>query len=576
MDLAAQTSVPGQPAPPSAATDAPVVFASGFYGHETDGYFDFRWMGLSGCLTFAPADSDRYLDLQVHSEFVDFSQELTLDAGGLEARFSLRKGWAPASVLIPAGSGQVTLSVNKLFPAAYYPTDDRALAIRVRAPEFHVDAQRHRNIVVQHENLVANEREMVAGQPALASTPPRLGIDLYGVCNVKPPCVYCEWDHNKKLEGDQVDTPFTLETLREWGPFFDQSMSLVNCSIGEPFMMKNLDELLDAFGAGGKEVEITTNGQILTDRNIQRLIGRPINLYVSLDAGTPETYAKLRNNRFEPILKNLERLITAKGGPGRYPHIHLVFMPMKVNAHELEQFVEIAARLRVDLMVLRPLNYSEGAVLDWQRSGYRFEYQKELLPFDELVRVSGRAAALCERAGVPLADQMDFGGSMGAQFEQWFEEGRQSVRQNGVPAAAAPEPRPAAPEAAPQAAAPVTVEAPLPSLGDGPKPACTEPWKSLYILRRGVFPCCYGGRPVAPMDGYREAWNSPLLQEIRSDLAQGRFHDYCVGSPSCPIVRKSSAAHELPAAQSSRLRARRIRARLAGLWRSVKGAEARK
>ena len=33
--------------------------------------------------------------------------------------------------------------------------------------------------------------------------------------------------------------------------------------------MKNFDELLDTFGRSGKFVEITTNGQILTDRNIE-------------------------------------------------------------------------------------------------------------------------------------------------------------------------------------------------------------------------------------------------------------------------------------------------------------------
>jgi hypothetical protein len=143
---------------------------------------------------------------------------------------------------------------------------------------------------------------------------------------------------------------------------------------------------------------------------------------------------------------------------------------------------------------------------------------------------------------------MDFGGSMGEQFERWFEEGRRSV---GTPAAAAIEP------ALPASVTPEP--APLPSLGSEQKPVCTEPWKSLYILRRGVFPCCYGGAPVAPMDGYREAWNAPLVQAVRAELAQGRFHDYCLRSPACPIVRKAQQAQELPATQAATLRARELR-----------------
>ena len=304
------------------------------------------------------------------------------------------------------------------------------------------------------------------------------------------------------------------------GPFFDNSVSLVNCSIGEPFMMKNFDDLL--------------------------------------------------------ILHNLRRLIAAKGGRGGLPRVHLVFMPMRVNVHELEAFVRICADLEVDRLVLRPLNYSPSVSLDWDRAGYRFEYQKELLPFEELVRVSGRAAEICRRLGVHLADQMDFGGSMGAQFDRWFEEGRREVARafdaantveasapSGASSAEATAAEPSVSEPAPvvEPAGPAPAE-PLPSLGSERKPICTEPWKSLYILRRGVFPCCYGGAPLAKMDGYRDAWNSPEVQAIRAELAAGRFHDYCLSSPAYPIVGKAHESAGLTTAQSVKMETRRAWARV--------------
>ena len=50
----------------------------------------------------------------------------------------------------------------------------------------------------------------------------------------------------------------------------------------------------------------------------------------------------------------------------------------------------------------------------------------------------------------------------------------------------------------------------------------------------------------------------------------GRFHDYCLRSPACPIVRKSEEASGLPGGRSSRLRARKVWNRLdrltMGLW----------
>src|SRR5690606_21542804 len=100
-------------------------------------------------------------------------------------------------------------------------------------------------------------------------------------------------------------------------------------------------------------------------------------------------------------------------------------------------------------------------------------------------------------------------------------------------------------------------EAARPSLGAERKPACTEPWRSLYILRRGVLPCCYGGAPIADMTESRSAWNSPLLQDIRAELAAGRFHAYCLKSPACPIVRKSVQARALPVRQAVYVQLRR-------------------
>jgi len=152
---------------------------------------------------------------------------------------------------------------------------------------------------------------------------------------------------------------------------------------------------------------------------------------------------------------------------------------------------------------------------------------------------------------------------MDAQFAKWFAEGRASVAPTFAPRASVGKPielRATADKPAP--VAPVQPQEPLPSLGKERKPACTEPWKSLYILRRGVLPCCYGGEPIAPMDQYREAWNGPLIQAIRSELKDGRFHEYCLKSPACPIIRKSAESHELPANQRARMRLSRWKARI--------------
>ena len=544
-------------------------YVAGFYALEDDAAERFRWMGQRGRIEFAPRAESGFAEFRVWSGFHDLRQRLTVETGGAPETFELPHGWWTVSVPMPAGRGAMTLRADRQLPRPARPGDDRQLAVRVAAPRAHGDAARHRTVAGQLRNAVLNTREALEGRAELASTPTLLGIDMHGACNVKPPCVYCDWDYAKAQEKDNVDAPFNIDTLGDYGPFFENAESLVNCSIGEPFMMKDFDALLDRFADGNKAVEIATNGQILTDRNIARLVGRRIELYVSLDAATAGTYAKLRNDTFDRILGNLRRLVAAKGGRGAWPRLHLIFMPMRVNQHELDQFVDLCADLDADRFVLRPLNEVGLDELDWKRAGHRFVYSRERLDFDTLVRLSARAAALCRRRGVPFSDQLDFGGEMALTFRQAFDE---ALRAAGEPPAAPaveiePEPpRPVGPEPAPPRASDAE---PAPdeddgALGEGRTPACLEPWKSLYVLRRGVLPCCYGARPVAAMGEYREAWNGPLLQDVRRHIARGEFHAYCLGSQSCPIVRKNRHAPDAyAAAPGPRLR----ESTLLELWR---------
>lgn len=542
-------------------TAAGARYVSGFYELEEDDFECFRWMGLEGRIEFEPLAESGFVEFRAWSGFHDLRQHLTIDDGDHREELELPYGWWTVSVALPAGCGSIRLRTDRQLPQSARPGDTRQLAVRVAAPRTHRDGARHQTVAGQLRNAVLNTREGLEGRTELESTPPNLGIDMYGVCNVKPPCVYCDWDYAKALEKEDVEAPFNLDTLGEYGPFFENASSLINCSIGEPFMMKNFDGLLDAFGERNKLVEMTTNGQILTDRNIQKLLGRRIELYVSLDAATPETYAKLRNDTFERILGNLRRLVAAKGGRGGLPRIHLVFMPMKVNMHELDAFVQLCADLDADRFVLRPLN-EMGDELEWTRAGHHFVYSQERLEFDTLVQLSARAAALCKMQGVPFSNQLDFGGEMEPIFRQAFDA---ALQQAGEAPSHAPsqahavpsvnehsEPEPVRPPAIDSGTAAKDGDE---SLGEGKLPACLEPWKSLYILRRGVMPCCYGHEPLATMGEYRDTWNSPLLKDIRRHIARGEFHSYCLNAQSCPIVRKSNYAPDAyEAAAGNRLR----------------------
>jgi hypothetical protein len=81
-----------------------------------------------------------------------------------------------------------------------------------------------------------------------------------------------------------------------------------------------------------------------------------------------------------------------------------------------------------------------------------------------------------------------------------------------------------------------TVEAKNP--GASGLPLCREPWQSLYILRRGILPCCYGGAVLGEMEDFAAVWNGPEMQELRRCLSRGELAPYCLENPGCPIVQR--------------------------------------
>ncbi len=397
-----------------------IRYLDGWYGWETDKVFPFRWTSCRSGLGLPSASvrRNRFLTFPVFSEFADHSQVLTvLRDGRALAELPLLYQWSNYSVdlgdraSVPPEDGfwNIDLVVNKPFPAKYHPGDGRELAVRVGPPSLHDDPARHEDFRFFLDNAILNAREMREGRTALASFPLNLGIDLFGKCNISPPCVYCLWDRMKVLEGPYTDAVVDDATLRGYGPFFKGARSLVNCSFGEPLLHPRFQELLELFDRNGKLVEISTNGQAFTPRTIRALVGKHVSLYISLDAATPGTYAKIRNDNWGSIVPNLRRLNEERKKAGNLPKIFMVFMPMRVNLGDMEAYFRLCREIEADSLVLRPLVYLWNPHIEKDRGGYHFDYEKELLSVEELREVVARADEYSRTYGIPVANQFNFG-----------------------------------------------------------------------------------------------------------------------------------------------------------------------
>ena len=416
-------------------------YAEGWQPEEKDDFTSFRWMRREArvLLPSSVREASGYVTIPVFSEFMNQTQILEVRRGRrVIGRAALLPKWtffsfpldprkayirtsagplgssrfrgrAPRAAAQETGPDELVLTINKVYPRKFHPEDYRELGARVGPVALHNDPERHRDFVFFHRNALLNHREMAQGRTKLRSFPLNLGVDLYGRCNIKPPCVYCLWHDMKKLEGEAVDAVVDEKTVESYGPLFRGARTLVNCSFGEPLLHPRFAEILETLDRRGKALELSTNGQAFTERTIRALAGKRVTLYISLDAASEETYAKLRNGRWSAILPQLRRLAEERRRAGDLPKIFMVFIPMRVNRGDLEAHIKLAGEIGADSVIIRPLIYLENPRIEADRGGYHFDYAAEMLSREEMDEVAAEAERLGGIYGVQVQNQFNFG-----------------------------------------------------------------------------------------------------------------------------------------------------------------------
>jgi len=130
-------------------------------------------------------------------------------------------------------------------------------------------------------------------------------------------------------------------------------LSHIKVTGGEPFLAPNLFEYLDMFSRNKLSLGIETNATLLTEDIVRRLKKCHLkNISVSLDGGSAVVHEKVRSIRgcFEKAVTGIQYLIEH----AIYPQV--IFCLQRINAHDLENTIELADRLGVRSFEINPLS----------------------------------------------------------------------------------------------------------------------------------------------------------------------------------------------------------------------------
>jgi radical SAM protein with 4Fe4S-binding SPASM domain len=130
---------------------------------------------------------------------------------------------------------------------------------------------------------------------------------------------------------------------------------------GEPYLNKNLYDMIPYAQTKGLYVVVSTNGSFISGKNVERIVGAaPDKLVFSMDGLDEETYQNYRiGGTFAAADKALRLLVETKKRLGATtPYIELQFIVMKQNEHQAKEVLKYGRELGVDKVTLKTMQVS--------------------------------------------------------------------------------------------------------------------------------------------------------------------------------------------------------------------------
>ena len=218
-----------------------------------------------------------------------------------------------------------------------------------------------------------------------------VNVDTSNVCNLSCKMCYRHQSYFKQSEKRFLST----ETLEKLYSQIRPKMLLLGGISAEPLMNKNIHELVRLAHDNGSRTFMTTNGQLIDENTAYRLLKNGIYLIkVSMDAATPETYAKIRGSNFERLLKNIRSIAAVKRDLGiRRDVLRLDFVIQKDNLDDVVPFIHLTKELGASFAGFVPVNFLQFT----QATSEDFRHGYDLVKIEKVLK---EALRLSQRLGV--------------------------------------------------------------------------------------------------------------------------------------------------------------------------------
>ena len=234
--------------------------------------------------------------------------------------------------------------------------------------------------------------------------PSQIIVDSTELCNLA--CIHCphpQFKQSKYYSGRKLDPELNaklVDEVRNFGRGITQYIRYT--SEGEPLIHPQIFDMLSlAVRESGTTVTLTTNGVLLTDSRIARLLACGVHLVdISIDAFNDETYAKVRvNGDLSVTRSNVLNLIAGVKENRSQMKVVVSYIEQPMNERETSDFELFWKDNGADHVVIRKLHSCAGAkssIADQMRMDSVTEIRRPCLyPWERIVLTPRGSLAFC-------------------------------------------------------------------------------------------------------------------------------------------------------------------------------------
>jgi len=158
-------------------------------------------------------------------------------------------------------------------------------------------------------------------------------------------CIYCP---NNVMRQNWANRHMPIQLFCKLVPFLKYTNMVYLQGWGEPLLNNDIFEMIRVCKDRGKLTGFTTNGMLLTEDTIRKLVDLELDIIgISLAGTTAPTHNQIRKGTdFSKVISHLETLGKIKAEKKtRGTEVHLAYLMLRSNFHELKDILTLAKRI---------------------------------------------------------------------------------------------------------------------------------------------------------------------------------------------------------------------------------------